>query len=250
MKMLRIMLMLALLVSLLSGCDTCEHQWEAANCAAPKTCTLCGETEGEPMGDHTWEEATTERPKTCSVCRKTEGDAIETDDRFTTAACKPLFGNWEIEYVMDGAEMGLNGIELTMKMTITFRKDGEMTVTTQCKNPDAAISDLAKHLEDMMYAQYQLDGMDRAQADADCLAQHGQTVTNFCKFRADVVIKNMKSIEDGVYYVEDAFLYTAEDWDSDMEEEPFEITEDGKLMLTTEFAEEPQAFIRVAIATQ
>ncbi|MBQ8684321.1 MAG: hypothetical protein IJ518_07395 [Clostridia bacterium] len=28
----------------------CTHDWAAATCVAPKTCTLCGETEGDPIG--------------------------------------------------------------------------------------------------------------------------------------------------------------------------------------------------------
>ena len=51
----------------------CQHQWNDATCKAPKTCSLCGETEGE-VGDHSWEDATCKAPKTCSVCDATEGE--------------------------------------------------------------------------------------------------------------------------------------------------------------------------------
>ena len=56
------------------------HTWEDATCTEPRTCSVCGETEGEPLG-HTWEEATCTAPKTCSVCGETEG--------------KPLGHTWE-----------------------------------------------------------------------------------------------------------------------------------------------------------
>ncbi|MBD5532580.1 MAG: hypothetical protein HDQ98_10370 [Lachnospiraceae bacterium] len=52
------------------------HTWADATCAEPKTCSVCGETEGEALG-HTWVDATCSEPKTCSVCGETEGDALE-----------------------------------------------------------------------------------------------------------------------------------------------------------------------------
>ena len=33
-----------------------HHQWVPADCLHPKTCSACGETEGEPLG-HTWKDA-------------------------------------------------------------------------------------------------------------------------------------------------------------------------------------------------
>ena len=62
------------LILLLAGCG-CKHEWYAATCTAPKTCSLCGETEGEPLS-HTWQEATCTKAKTCAVCEITEGNAL------------------------------------------------------------------------------------------------------------------------------------------------------------------------------
>lgn len=64
-------------------CSLCEetegeplgHDWEAATCVDSKTCTVCNETEGEPLG-HTWNDATCTDPKTCSTCDITEGEAL------------------------------------------------------------------------------------------------------------------------------------------------------------------------------
>ncbi|MDO4332732.1 MAG: hypothetical protein Q4C58_08605 [Eubacteriales bacterium] len=61
--------------SILTGCGH-EHSWTEATCTEPKTCSECGETEGEPLG-HTWVEATCAEPKHCSVCGETEGEALE-----------------------------------------------------------------------------------------------------------------------------------------------------------------------------
>lgn len=53
----------------------CKHQWINASCSAPKTCSLCGKTEGEPL-DHRWDKATCTKPKTCVVCGQTKGEAL------------------------------------------------------------------------------------------------------------------------------------------------------------------------------
>ncbi len=48
------------------------HSWTAADCDSPRTCSVCGETDGAALG-HTWTAATCTTPKTCSACGKTEG---------------------------------------------------------------------------------------------------------------------------------------------------------------------------------
>lgn len=50
------------------------HQWTAATCAEPKTCTRCGETAGAALG-HKWRDATCTEPKICRRCGVTEGRA-------------------------------------------------------------------------------------------------------------------------------------------------------------------------------
>lgn len=67
---------LLIVVSILvfSGC-ACKHEWVEANCTAPKTCELCGETEGEPL-PHNFADATCTLRKTCTVCNAVEGSAL------------------------------------------------------------------------------------------------------------------------------------------------------------------------------
>jgi hypothetical protein len=62
---------------LLSGCQ-CKHEWTEATCEEAKTCSVCGETEGDPLG-HTWSEATCTEPQTCTRCGKTDGDPLGHD---------------------------------------------------------------------------------------------------------------------------------------------------------------------------
>lgn len=69
-----IAVLLVLTMALTMAACGCEHEFAAATCTAPSTCTLCGETEGEALG-HVWMAATCEDPKTCEVCAATEGEA-------------------------------------------------------------------------------------------------------------------------------------------------------------------------------
>ena len=68
---------------LISGCGH-EHKWVDATCIEPKTCSECGETEGDPLG-HDWIEATCDKPKTCNRCGQTEGEPLG-----------HMLGDWEI----------------------------------------------------------------------------------------------------------------------------------------------------------
>ena len=54
-----LLLVLACLL-VFTGCK-CEHEWVEADCVTAKTCSLCQEIEGAPLG-HTWAAATCETP--------------------------------------------------------------------------------------------------------------------------------------------------------------------------------------------
>lgn len=59
----------------LSACEANGHSWADATCDMAKTCSVCGEAEGEALG-HSWVEANFQTPKTCSLCGVTEGEAM------------------------------------------------------------------------------------------------------------------------------------------------------------------------------
>ena len=74
------LIFVALLLFSLASCE-CTHEWKAATCTTPKTCTRCGKTNGSALGhaygdwivDH--EATETEvgaKHRICSVCGKTE----------------------------------------------------------------------------------------------------------------------------------------------------------------------------------
>ena len=73
-SMIRLGFLLAILISILTGCG-CKHEWKEANCTTPKTCSLCNETEGSPAS-HSWSNATCTAPKTCDTCGITEGELL------------------------------------------------------------------------------------------------------------------------------------------------------------------------------
>ena len=68
-------LVISAVFSMLSSCGH-QHKWEEAACTKPKTCSECGETEGEALG-HSWTNATCAAPKTCIRCGVTEGEPLE-----------------------------------------------------------------------------------------------------------------------------------------------------------------------------
>ena len=66
-----------LLMLCLSSCG-CQHEWTEATCTEPKTCSKCGETEGEALG-HKWTEATCTKAKECSRCGEESGEPLGHD---------------------------------------------------------------------------------------------------------------------------------------------------------------------------
>lgn len=76
-KFCLLILVSMILLLVFTSCDTinsilgietvCEHEWADATCQAPKTCTECGESEGE-KSDHNYSEATCTAPMTCKTC--------------------------------------------------------------------------------------------------------------------------------------------------------------------------------------
>ena len=52
-----------------------SHDFTAADCDTPKTCTVCGATDGEALG-HNYAAADCDTPKTCTACGTTDGKAL------------------------------------------------------------------------------------------------------------------------------------------------------------------------------
>ena len=214
-------------------CSVCQktegaalgHSWADATCEAPKTCQSCSLTEGEALG-HTWEDATTEAPKTCTVCAKTEGERIITDARFTTAACKPLFGRWEFSMQFGGDMMEMEGFTgyLDVNFYMDFSNDGKLTTSVEAKECDDFDTLLTQYMVDLFYKECSAQGVGKAAADAEMKASYGVTTEEYFETVAKSVdfaamINDMS--EEGVYYVNGDTLYTADTWKKNMNAAPF-----------------------------
>lgn len=84
MKKMYIFISVTLIAFILSGCGH-EHVYTDATCTTPKTCTECGETEGEVL-EHVFLKATCEAPETCERCGETKGTAL--GHNFIKATCE------------------------------------------------------------------------------------------------------------------------------------------------------------------
>ena len=87
-----------------SECEVNGHDFEDATCALPKTCKICGATEGTTL-EHQWGLRTVESAKTCSVCGETEGEPISvtTLELNTKSGDSDIFvfGNGYVSYAWD-----------------------------------------------------------------------------------------------------------------------------------------------------
>ena len=262
-KLIALMLVLAMCLTF-AACG-CKHEWYAATCDAPKTCSLCGETEGEANGHsivaatceeaehcencdyvngealgHTWVDATTEAPKTCQTCGATEGERIITDPRFTTAATKDLYGTWELEMELTGDMMGIPDFPAgaTIRLQLIFSNAGDIDISAGVGS---------------VYAEFEAQGMDRETANAAFAEVYDMSIEEYVDEELAAIDLNEMFTAmfgainmGGVYYVEDGVLYAGDDWEDDMEGESFTLDGDSLILesITEEFGTQ-KAFIRV-----
>lgn len=135
-KVLVILLILTLAVSFAacSSQEPCRHQWGDAPCTEKPVCTLCG-AEAEIVKGHTWQEATMDAPKTCSVCKVTYGEPLS------------LKGTWkgvaQFFPIYFGVETEENHI-IEAKMTLALDEDGKMELTLEYdkENYDSSMAEI------------------------------------------------------------------------------------------------------------
>ena len=245
----------------LTACG-CRHQWEAANCNAPKTCKICGETVGNRMGHHwsnatctenktctrcgaigeasqghSWVEATTETPKTCRICSATEGDRIITDGRFHTADTKDFAGTWTGQLLVPCKDLGYTGINTPMafNITVTFGKAGEFTSKVELASGLPMMNEVIRLQAEDLYASYAATNMDKAAADAAMKKLMGLTVAEYaayCVQQKNYTYKDpITSQMSGVYYVQEGQAHVAAQWTDDMTK-TYGTIQDGQLQWT------------------
>ena len=227
------------------------HSWVDATCEAPKTCTACNLTEGEALG-HSWVDATTEAPRTCTTCAATEGERIITDERFTTAATKDLYGKWASEISVTGDMMGIEGFEgaLTIQCTMEMGNEGTIVFGLAVANEDEFNSAMADYLKATMYAEFTAAGISQEEADEAMAETYGMTVEEYVQAviaETDFGAAFESMSFSGVYYAEGDQLYSGLSWDSTLEPSTFQV--DGDTLTLEEdlegLVEESMVFARV-----
>lgn len=245
MKKISILLVLAMMVTLLAGCQLfCSHEWADATCEAPKTCTKCEKTEGEALG-HTWADATCEAPKTCEKCEKTEGEALghawvdatceapktcsvcqategEPLPLYETEESKALQGKWYTVMSGGAEEMGLEGFDgaLELGVYMEFTDMGEFTMSMEMLNWEAFRQDLIDYMNALLEEEYDSMGITREEADQAMMADLGMSIDEFILLTVDSM--DFSAMLDSysfemVYYALDGQLYLADSWDDVLE---------------------------------
>lgn len=62
-----LLLVAVVVVAMFATNSICFHEWSGASCKEPKTCTICGKTDGFARG-HDFKKETCAEPKICKVC--------------------------------------------------------------------------------------------------------------------------------------------------------------------------------------
>lgn len=119
---------------LLCSCSLHDHEWQDATCTTAKTCTVCGNSDGDPLG-HQWMDATCTAPKTCAVCGETSGSPVKHD--WIKATCEtPKICS--VCGAQEGEALGHNYYSMTWYTTLrpTCQAEGERTNTcSRCDTP-------------------------------------------------------------------------------------------------------------------
>ena len=111
-------------VFMLTGCG-CNHEWNEATCTAPKTCNLCGETEGEVLAHHygDWVDLDVENEeRTCTVCDFSEVQTVDRKEKLISI----LEGHWE-EYGMVTSDGQMITYESLREAGAEGLEDGQIT---------------------------------------------------------------------------------------------------------------------------
>lgn len=230
----------------IQGSPAPGHSWTDATCEEPVHCAYCDAAQGEPLG-HNWIDATPEAPKTCTTCGKTEGYPIYIDDRFLTTDCQILFGSWRYTLVYTAEDLNAPGFEgeIAEIITYTFGEYGTLVISNDVADVEAYKAMMAAQMVADIYAALAADGMDTAAADAFWYEQHSQTIAEFAATMvADIAEQDLNLREDGIYFVADGLLHTAQFWEDDTTARTFTV-EGDQLTITDDTTGETIVLTRV-----
>lgn len=136
-RRLRFVPYLLLFCVLLCSCSLHDHEWEDATCTTAKTCIVCGNADGDPLG-HQWADATCTAPKTCTMCGETIGNPVKHD--WIKATCEAP-KTCSVCGAQEGDPLGHNYYSMTWYTTLrpTCQVEGERTNTcSRCGVPVTA----------------------------------------------------------------------------------------------------------------
>ena len=142
----------------------CDHQWEEATCTNARTCQLCGEVDGEPLG-HTevtvdaitatcTVEGLTEW-KYCSVCKEILVEQViipKASHNIKYGVCTECYEVSDayealVHYILDNGKTGKNSdkcIEYTLSRT-----SSSLTTVSMSTNSNASVIEFCLITEDM-----------------------------------------------------------------------------------------------------
>lgn len=212
---------------------TGDHSWQEAVCEAPKTCSVCGQTQGDALG-HDWEEATTEVPMTCRRCGGTQGERIVTDPRFTTDACRDLFGTWTCSISVNGTQIGLDSYvdDIPCVCTYEFLNDGTLRITSQPEDMDGFLKNVVSFYIDSMYDKFAATGISPQEADDAIRSIYGVNMEEYVlSMLEELNIRDQfGKPTDAVYYVAEGMLYMGEDWNRELAGRAFILSGDTLIL--------------------
>jgi len=150
-RIIAVVAVLFLLAVVFTACEfgpaECEHEWLEATCTEPKTCNICAETEGDPLG-HT-EETVAGKAATCTEAGLTDGKKCSACDEVLLAQeTIPALGHKDedSDYVCDvcKAELCTNHVPSDAvkenEVASTCSKEGSYELVVRCSNCNEELS--------------------------------------------------------------------------------------------------------------
>lgn len=181
----KISLMIISSMLLLSGCHS--HEFEEANCIFPKTCIVCGLTEGEAKG-HKWADATCDSPKTCLNCNKTDGEAYgHTTQYGKCSRCSEMQGN-EIREKLDTYKSKLLDCQIDY-MSVFHEANKHIDMKKGTDDWDGFVKEMRKSESAMAYVNEIVSDICEISADINELSD----IRNKAKQIADIGIITINS---------------------------------------------------------
>lgn len=124
------------------------HDWVAATCTAPKTCSRCGATEGNALGHDfadVWSSDASGHWHACSRCDAKDGEAAHTPDREAATETDPIKCT-ECDYIITAALGHTHSLTKVEAKAPTCTEDGNIEYYT-CSGCSKLFADATGNVE-------------------------------------------------------------------------------------------------------